>query len=286
MHGRVRFAGLFLAALAGCQSSNPSTNLTSLPSPKMMKPAAGEATVARAIATTDPKKRNEPIKPSTYVALGNYRDQLAANPELSFGDAEQIRSSARAAYHEALKVDPKCAAAYIGLAKSYVAIEDAQQAFAMYEKALQNVPNDAALWYEKGLTHARFKDFDGAIASFQHATKLDPDNRQYKRTLGITYSRTGKFEEAFATLRGCMKEEEAHYTLARMACHLDRPDVGREYLALSLKAHPTFMPAHQMLMELNNGHAPTTAPDSGIAQVGYSQPQWTPAPRVQVGGVE
>ena len=106
MHGRVRIAGLFLAALAGCQSSNPSTNLTSLPSPKMMKPAAGEATVSRAIATTDPKKRNEPIKPSTYVALGNYREQLGANPELSLGQAQQVRAWGWATYREALKIAP------------------------------------------------------------------------------------------------------------------------------------------------------------------------------------
>jgi tetratricopeptide (TPR) repeat protein len=284
MHGRVWAAGLALAGLIGCQSTQPAAGVSHLPTPKLMKPAAGEATVSRAVTTTPDSKKKEPIKPATLVALGNYRDHLAANPDLSFAEAEQVRSMARAAYNEALKLDPKCTAAYLGLAKSYVAIEDAAQAYAMYEKALQQVPEDASLWYEKGLTHARFKDFPGALASLKRASQIDPDNRLYKRTIGLTHARMGDFEDAYAALRGCMKEEEVMYTLARMACHLDRPDVGREYLALALKAHPTFMPAHQMINELNQGGRGT----GDVTQVDYSEPtpQWTPAPKVHVSGVE
>lgn len=283
MHGRVRVVGLLLAGLAGCQSTGTTTGSLPAISSKPIKPAAGEATLSRAVSTTDPKRKNEPIKASTHVAVGNYRDQLAENPELSFAEAEQVRSQARAAYQEALKIDPKCVPAYIGLAKSYAAIEDAPQTFAMYERALQQLPKEALLWHEKGLAHLRFKDFDGAIDSLSKASQLDPDNRLYKRTLGLTYARKGQFEEAFAALRTGMREEEALYTLARMACHLDRADVGREYLALSLKAHPTYMPARQMLMELNQGGPATQA---GIAQVGHTEPNWNSSPKVQVGGVE
>jgi tetratricopeptide (TPR) repeat protein len=244
----------------------------------MYKPEAGEATVARAVSSTEAKKK-EPVKASTLVAVGSYREQLAANPDLSFAEAEQIRSGARAAYNDALKIDPKCSAAYIGLAKSYVVIEDAQQAFAMYEKALVQIPNDAAVWYEKGLTHARFKDWDGAVASLTRASQIDPDNRLYKRTIGLTLARAGKFNEAYSSLKSCMKEEEVHYTLARMSCHLDRPDLAREYLALSLKAHPTYMPAHEMIAELNH---PAYA--NPVQQATYQLP--SAAPQVQVGGIE
>jgi tetratricopeptide (TPR) repeat protein len=274
-----RAAFVLLAALVGCQSTKSGgPTLSQNSTPAIYKPEAGEATVARAVSTTDPKKK-EPAKASTFVAVGTYREELANNPENSFAEAEQLRSSARTAFQDALKIDPKCAAAYIGLAKSYVVIEDAQQAFAMYEKALQQIPNDASLWYEKGLTHARFKDWDGAITSLSRASQLDPDNRLYKRTIGLTYARASKFNEAFAALRTCMKEEEAHYTLARMSCHLDRPDVAREYLALALKAHPTYMPAHEMIAELNN-----PARSNPVQQASYHQP--AAAPNVQVGGIE
>jgi tetratricopeptide (TPR) repeat protein len=274
-----RAAFILLAGLVGCQSTKPGgPSLSQNTPPTMYKPEAGEATVARAVSSSDPKKK-EPAKASTFVAVGAYREQMAANPDLSFAEAEQLRSSARAAYQDALKIDPKCAAAYIGLAKSYVVIEDAQQAYAMYDKALTQLPNDGTLWYEKGLTHARFKDWDGALSSLTRAAQADPDNRLYKRTIGLTLARSGKFNEAYAALKNCMKEEEIHYTLARMSCHLDRPDVAREYLSLALKAHPTYLPAHQMMAELNN---PANA--NSMQPVSYSQP--TAGPNVQVGGIE
>jgi tetratricopeptide (TPR) repeat protein len=230
------------------------------------------------VSTVSDVKKNKEPKATTLVALGAYRDQLAANPELPFAEAEQIRSQARQAYQEALKLDPKCTAAHIGLAKSYVAIEDAQQAFAMYAKALEAVPNDAALWYEKALTHARFKDFDGAIASMQRCIQIDPDNRLYKRTMGLTLARAGRLEDATNALRTCMKEEEVYFTMARMCQHLERPDLAKEYLTMSLKAYPTYMPAHEMMAQLNNPHAMNP-----VQTVDYRQPQ---SGRVHVGEIE
>ncbi len=270
-----RAAFVLLATLVGCQSTKSGGPMLSQKPPAMYRPEAGESTVTRAVSTSDYNKK-EPVKASTLVAVGSYREQLAANPDLTFAEAEQIRAGARAAYHDALKIDPKCAAAYIGLAKSYVIIEDAAQAYAMYDKALVQVPNEASVWYEKGMTHARFKDWDGAVASLTRASAIDPDNRNYKRAIGMTQARAGKFNEAFASLKPCMKEEEIHYNLARMSVHLERPDVAREYLALAIKAHPTYMPAHEMISEMNKSNP--------VQQAGHQQPATTP--NVQVGGIE
>lgn len=273
MDGRLparRVFYILLAGLVGCQSSKPGgPSLSQIPRP--YRPEAGESTIARAVSTSDYSKK-EPVKASTMVAVGAYREQMAANPDLSFADAEQVRSAARAAYQDALKIDPKCVPAYIGLAKSFVVIEDSTQAYAMYDKALAQIPNDASIWYEKGLTHARFKDWDGAITSLARASSIDPDNRQYKRTIGMTQARAGRFNDAFASLRPCMKEEEIYYNLARMSVHLDRSDLAREYLTMSVKAHPTYMPAHEMISEMNRGNA--------VQQVGYQQPA------VKVGDIE
>jgi hypothetical protein len=91
-------------------------------------------------------------------------------------------------------------------------------------------------------------------------------------------ARAGKFNEAHANLKNCKREEEIHYTLARMSCNLDRPDVAREYLSLALKAHPTYLPAHQMMAELNN-----PANSDSVQPVSYGQP--AASPNVQVGGI-
>jgi len=47
--------------------------------------------------------------------------------------------------------------------------------------------------------------------------------------------------------------------------------MGREYVAMSLKAHPTYLPALTMMQEMNQ---------NGVMQAGHTQPA------VQVGGVE
>lgn len=278
MDGRRWVASCAFSLLAGCSSMTGSQapgGLANLPKTKTVMPEAGQATVSRAMTASDPKKK-EPPKASTFVALAQYREQLGQNAELGFGEAEQLRAQVRAAYHEALRLDPKCTPAYIGLAKTYVAAEDAPQAFEMYQKALEIVPNDANLWFEKGLTQARFKDFDGALASLQKAAQLDPDNRLYSRTVGMTLARAGRFDEARAVFAKCMKEEEAHYTMARMYKHLGRPDEARHEAQLSLRAKPTFMPAHELVAQLNQ--------PSAVQTVGYEVP--ASAPRVQVGGIE
>jgi Flp pilus assembly protein TadD len=280
----IRMSAVSMAAVAvtsiGCSSTDKTPagpNLSALPKPKLMMPESGQSTVHRAVSTVSDLKNKEP-KASTFVALGSYRDQLAANPELAFAEAEQIRSQARQAYQEALKIDPKCTQAYIGLAKSFVAIEDAQQAFAMYSKALEAVPNDGALWYEKALTHARFKDFDGALTSMERCVQIDPDNRLYRRTMGLTLARAGRLEDATKTLKTCMKEEEVYFTMARMCQHLERDDLAKEFITMSLKAHPTYRPAHEMMASLNHPQN-----SGGIQTVDHKEPAGS---RVHVGGIE
>jgi len=279
MDGRHWVISFTAGLLAGCSSltgSQAPGGLANLPKPKTVMPEAGQATVSRAMSTSVDAKKKEPAKASTFVALAQYREQLGASSELSFAEAEQLRAQVRAAYQEALRLDPKCTAAYIGLAKTFMAAEDAPQAFAMYQKALEVVPNDANLWFEKGLTHARFKDFDGALTSLQRAAQLDPDNRLYARTVGMTLARAGRFDEARGVFAKCMKEEEVHYTLARMYAHLGRSDEARHEASLALRAKPTFMPAHELVAQLNQSGA--------VQAVGYQEP--ASPPRVQVGGIE
>jgi tetratricopeptide (TPR) repeat protein len=279
MDGRRWIVSFTVSLLAGCSSLTGSQSpggLANLPKPKTVLPEAGQSTVSRAMTTARDSKKKEPAKASTFVALAQYREQLGASAELSFAEAEQLRSQVRAAYQEAVRLDPKCTAAYIGLAKTFLEAEDAPQAFAMYQKALEVVPDDANLWFEKGLTHARFKDFDGALASLQRAAQLDPDNRLYARTVGMTLARSGRFDEARAVFAKCMKDEEAHYTLARMYAHLGQADEARREAALALRAKPTFMPAHELVAQLNQ--------PGGVQAVAYEEP--AVAPRVQVGGIE
>ena len=231
-------------------------------------PDAPSPSSARAVAAAE-ARRNDPPKPETLCAIAAVRGEMAMNPELSFAEAEQARAESRKAYNQALALDSKHIPAYLGLAKSYSAIDDAEHAIKMYDKATDIKPRDANLWYDKALLQARFKDWDGSIASFREAQKIDPDNRLYRRTLGMTQARAGKFDDALATLSKCMKEEEAHYTMARMYQHLDRSADAKEQLVLALKARPTFVPAREMLTQLEHPGPDASNP---IATVGHQEP--------------
>ena len=267
---------LWLAA-SGCNSlgsaKNPTANpeLAKLPKPGKM-PDAPNPSAARAVAAAE-SRRNEPPKPETLVAIGAVRDQMAQNPEMSFAEAEQCRAEARKAYNQALALDSKNIPACLALAKSYANVDDAEHAVKMYDKATEIKPRDSNLWYDKGLMQARFKDWDGAAASLRQAQKIDPDNRLYSRMLGMTLARAGKFDEAYATLGRCMKEEEARYTMARMYQHLDRGNDAKEQLTLALKARPTFLPAREMLTQLEH---PTADVANPVTTVGYQEPTKAP----------
>lgn len=254
-------------SLTGAKGPHPGPDLAKLQKPSKL-PDAPNPSAARAVAAAD-SRRNDPPKPETLCAIAAVRDEMAINPELSFAEAEQARAEARKAYNQALALNSKHIPAYLGLAKSYASIDDSEHAIKMYEKAIEIKPRDANLWYDKALLQARFKDWDGSIASFREAQKIDPDNRLYRRTMGMTMARAGKFDEALATLSKCMKEEEAHYTMARMYQHLDRAADAKEQLALALKARPTFVPARELLTQLEHP-APDAA--SPITTVGHQEP--------------
>lgn len=269
----------FCAALVGCNSSGPKEavggpKLSQMPVPPASSP---QMTTARAVAESnlDPKRKHEPIKSSTCVAVAAVKDELAKNPELSFAESEMVRAQARVNYQQAIGIDPKNVEAYVGLAKSYAEVDDLGQCCAMYDKALEVKPKDPGLWYEKGMTQARLKDFDGAVASLTEAQKIDPDNRLYGRMIGLALARSGKFDEAEKVLRTCMKPEEMHYNLARMHQHLKRPDACREQCQLALRDRPTYAPARDLLRELDH--------PSAVQQAEYKEPSANP---VRVDGIE
>lgn len=259
-----------VAAMVGCNSLSKSTGpkLSQNSTPKPISHGSNDPTIKVAQKPGPP----EPIKPSTLVAVGQYRDQLAAKPELSFADKEQLRSQARQAYQQAIQANPNHTPAYIALAQSYSDVDDHKQAATQLQKALAIMPKEAALWHEMGLTQARAKDWPGALESLERATQIDPDNRQYSRTLGLTMARAGNFDEALAWLAKSMREEEARYTVARMMQHVNQPEAAQEQLNLSLKANPAYMPAREMIGQMNGDVRPAS----------FEQP----TPRVEPTGIE
>src|SRR4029077_20312890 len=85
---------LLISSVVGCMSTGHKTAAGLGPAkldPKLMNPEAASASgVARASsAPLDPKRKAEPPKASTLIAVASVKAEMARNPELSFADAEQ-----------------------------------------------------------------------------------------------------------------------------------------------------------------------------------------------------
>jgi tetratricopeptide (TPR) repeat protein len=189
-------------------------------------------------------------KPSTLVAYGEIHERAATDPGRSPAEQTELRNRARAAYQQALQIDPKNRQALMALTRLYTAEGDPDRAVATLNEAIRDYPKDAALRYELGMCHARRKNWDVALQSMQMAVQLDPDNRRYKESYGLCLARAQRFEESFAVLAKLEGHAQAHYDLARMMHHLDQNELCKEHLRQALALSPGLIGAEQLLAEL------------------------------------
>ena len=77
-------------------------------------------------------------------------------------------------YNEAIRLDPRNAAAYNARAGSHASLEDYAMAIADYDQAIRLNPGDARPHYNRGLTYTRQRDYVRAIAGYDEAIRLDP----------------------------------------------------------------------------------------------------------------
>jgi tetratricopeptide (TPR) repeat protein len=241
-----------LAGVAGCQHPAGGARVETT---KAMKPAEPAA----------------PPKASTYVALGDFRAKSGFAPEVPAAQQKQYREEARLSYQKALELDRKYLPAHLALARLYAAMGDHGSAAAAYHNALQIDNKPAALWFELGMCQSRRKEWGPAVDALKRATERDPDNRQYANTLGFTLACAGRYPESLDCFARVSTPAQAHYNLARMLRHLNRPELAREHARLALGKDPHLAPAQALLAELDG-----PAGRSPIETVGYCEE--VPAP--------
>jgi tetratricopeptide (TPR) repeat protein len=163
----------------------------------------------------------------------------------------EYRQRARKGYEQALHLEPKNAAAQLGLARLYYDMNDHDHAVAAYQKALKQDPKNVVLLYELGMVHARSKEWDAALAHLKAAFELDPNNKECATTFGHCLARSGRIDEAFEVFRRTVGEARAHYNLARMLQHMNQDEMCRQHLHLALRVDPQLVEARDMLVQLS-----------------------------------
>ena len=90
--------------------------------------------------------------------------------------ADGNATEALKAYNDALKVDDKFAAAYLGLARASLLRDPNQDVTAFYDLALDADPNYGEVYLDRGNYHLYHKDAEAALADFGSAEQRMPDS--------------------------------------------------------------------------------------------------------------
>jgi tetratricopeptide (TPR) repeat protein len=216
-------------------------------------------------------------QPATCVALGNLELEAAtenlpvAGKPRTEAELQALYETARKYFQQAMKTDPKCRDAHLGLARAYQGLENYDRAVAVYEKAESVFPKDAAFCYELGMCHARHKAWVPAIAELQKAVDLDPENRTYGNMYGFSLARAGRYDDSLAFFKKTVGEARAHYNVARMLVHAKQGEAAKQHLRIALQINPNLTEGRQLLAEL----AGPATPGNSIATVSletYEEP--------------
>jgi tetratricopeptide (TPR) repeat protein/serine/threonine protein kinase len=125
-------------------------------------------------------------------------------------------------FQEALRLNPKSAAAHAGLAEAYLAERNDTQAMQECNEAIGINPNLAQAHLVQGRVYAVQKDYIGAQAAYDEALRLDPK-------LALAYVHRGLARAARGDADGCLKDCDEALRL--------EPKLAAAYAALSYARH-------------------------------------------------
>jgi serine/threonine-protein kinase len=155
---------------------------------------------------------------------------------------------ALAASSEAIRLDPKAAAAWFNRGLIYGALHQYEKCRDDYSQAIKLNPNWAAAWSNRGDAHLQLRRYDQVLADCTKALQLDPKlvNAWYNR--GCAYGGLGRHEEALADCSRAVelnpKDPQAHYNLADALEHNGRVDDAIAAYREAIRLRKDYAEAH------------------------------------------
>jgi tetratricopeptide (TPR) repeat protein len=108
----------------------------------------------------------------------------------------QILEPAIEAYKQAIRRDPKNAAAYANLGSAYAIERDYDRAIQNFDKAIQLDPKNALVYRNRGTAYDNKGDYDRAIQDFDQAIQLDPKDTDAYTSRGSAYGVKRDYDRA------------------------------------------------------------------------------------------
>jgi tetratricopeptide (TPR) repeat protein len=123
--------------------------------------------------------------------------------------------TAIANFDEAIRLDPKIAAAYNDRGILYQAKGDYDKAIADYDEAIRIDPKNVEPHNNRAAAYQVKRDYDKAIADYDEAIRIDPKRVEPHNNRGILYQAKGDYDKAIAdyneAIRIDPKRVEPHY---------------------------------------------------------------------------
>jgi len=164
-----------------------------------------EAYIRKALST-------EPANPDVRTAAGRLYMAMQKYPQ------------AKAAYLQAIELDPQAVLARLDLADLYASVEkNPKAAIAEYRKAIEIKPDLASARMGLGMTLLATGDTRGAITELQEAVKRAPEDAAAWHLLGRVYASDKRYPEAVKALSQSLALQPD-----TLAVVLDRGDVYNE----------------------------------------------------------
>jgi tetratricopeptide (TPR) repeat protein len=220
---------------------------------RQQKPPAQFRPTETPTGPTQPRKKGQPFKPETDIAVADVELEAAFDESRNGSDRDRIIDAARMRLQTALQKDPKNRDGLLALAKLYTWADEKQRAVETYQRALQYHPKDKEVAFALMRSQVRFEDWAGACKACELAIALDPENRTYRKAYGSVLARAERWDESFDALLGVMSESEARTHLGRMLIDTGRPQQvqqGQEQLQAALAKDPKNETAQRVLAEL------------------------------------
>jgi tetratricopeptide (TPR) repeat protein len=207
-------------------------------------------------------------RPALLVAAGDLFLREALAPEATQEKKMENFDKARINYQQAIRNEPTYLPAQMGLARTYVGMNQLEQARDVYETILHLSPKNGVAYSDMAVVYLRSKNGDAAIKCLQKAVELEPENRQHQNTLAWTLARLGRNDESLAVFTKLHGEAGAHVRMAKMHQHLKQVEPARRHLEAALAVDPDLVEARNLLTSLSDG-----APQPGTPPVQVQVPQ-------------